>query len=457
MSAAPVVRPAEVDHDGGLSHGFRFDLNQCTGCNACELACSIENQLGWGRSWRQVVTINEDRTPDLPAYHLSLACNHCAEAPCEMACPALAIRRDPRTDAVLIDPDKCMGCKYCSWACPYDAPRFDERANVMGKCTWCHPRLAEGRPPACVEQCPTGALDFGALEGGIEGGIEGAIEGSAETVEIVRGFPDTPAKPSIRFLPLREERREPPETTWQIPQDVLAAFVAARPKRSRTITLRGEWPLLVFTLLASGLVGWMMAATSRLGRPDPRVVLALTAVAMASSALHLGKKTRAWRAVLNLRRSWLSREVAFFGAFAALALAHLTVLPSRAVGVLAACTGLLALFCVDRVYDIVRPRGRPPIHSADTLLTASFVWAVLLGSLPGFLVVAVAKLFLYVARGRRAGWRMGLRIGLGFVAPVLLWTLWPEAWPGWMLLGIAAGETIDRAEFYDELEVVKPG
>ena len=83
--------------------GFLFDLNACTGCRACELACAIENDLPWDRSWRRVSTFNPQRASGAPVFHLSLACNHCSAAPCIEQCPALAIRRDADGGAVLIE------------------------------------------------------------------------------------------------------------------------------------------------------------------------------------------------------------------------------------------------------------------------------------------------------------------------------------------------------------------
>jgi len=123
---------------------FVFDPNRCTGCQACELACSIENELGPDRSWRGVVTFNEEAFPGIPLFHLSLACNHCAEPACMNTCPALAYHRNEETGAVLIDPDRCIGCRYCSWVCPYGAPTFEAERGVMGKCTFCVHRLEIG-------------------------------------------------------------------------------------------------------------------------------------------------------------------------------------------------------------------------------------------------------------------------------------------------------------------------
>ncbi|NJD18740.1 MAG: 4Fe-4S dicluster domain-containing protein, partial [Gemmatimonadetes bacterium] len=145
--------------------GFLFDPNRCTGCAACTLACSTENALGWGVSWRQIVPFNPERRPDIPSFHLSLACNHCDDAPCVAQCPTQAMRRDPVTGAVLVDGSRCIGCRYCAWVCPYDAPRFDAARGVMTKCTLCSHRLAAGGTPACVEACPTDALGYGPLAG----------------------------------------------------------------------------------------------------------------------------------------------------------------------------------------------------------------------------------------------------------------------------------------------------
>ncbi|MCK5379202.1 MAG: 4Fe-4S ferredoxin, partial [Acidobacteria bacterium] len=83
--------------------GFTLDLNRCTGCRACELACSTENDLGFGRSWRRIETFNAERDPRAPHHHLSIACNHCENAPCVAACPARAIVRDGSTGVVTLN------------------------------------------------------------------------------------------------------------------------------------------------------------------------------------------------------------------------------------------------------------------------------------------------------------------------------------------------------------------
>jgi anaerobic dimethyl sulfoxide reductase subunit B len=99
---------------------------------------------------------------DVLAYNVSVACNHCERPICMEVCPAGAITR--REDGlVLLDPDRCMGCRYCEWACPYGAPQYDSATGRMTKCTFCVDDLDRGGQPACVAACPLRALDFGDL------------------------------------------------------------------------------------------------------------------------------------------------------------------------------------------------------------------------------------------------------------------------------------------------------
>jgi anaerobic dimethyl sulfoxide reductase subunit B (iron-sulfur subunit) len=88
---------------------------------------------------------------------------HCQNAVCTQVCPAAAITK--REDGiVLIDQDKCIGCRYCSWACPYGAPQFNEEMGVMTKCNMCSDLVDKGEKPACVQACPYRAMDFGPLD-----------------------------------------------------------------------------------------------------------------------------------------------------------------------------------------------------------------------------------------------------------------------------------------------------
>ena len=98
-----------------------------------------------------------------PPVNISLACNHCKEAVCLNGCPSGSYFREPSTGAIVIDDQKCIGCRYCQWNCPYDAPKFNREKRIIGKCNLCYRGLQEGRLPACAVACPTGALNFGKL------------------------------------------------------------------------------------------------------------------------------------------------------------------------------------------------------------------------------------------------------------------------------------------------------
>ena len=83
-------------------------------------------------------------------------------------CPALAYTRDKKTGAVILHAEKCIGCKYCTWACPYDAPKFNPKTRIIEKCTFCNHRILDTLKPACANLCPTGALDFIEMPDNIE-------------------------------------------------------------------------------------------------------------------------------------------------------------------------------------------------------------------------------------------------------------------------------------------------
>jgi len=157
--------PVDRTKVGQSRPGFTLDLARCVGCGACVLGCRIENELPVRVSWRRVLQVNQPRIGGGPSYHLSVACHHCENPPCARACPSGALRKGS-DGLVLLEADRCIGCRYCEMACPFGAPSFDVGAGVMTKCHLCHPRLAEGSPPACVVACPTGALGFMAPEEG---------------------------------------------------------------------------------------------------------------------------------------------------------------------------------------------------------------------------------------------------------------------------------------------------
>ena len=162
--------------------GLVIDLNACVGCHACAVACKQENSVGHsGRSsdveasqasprgvWPNRVHSYEfgegaaGRTVYFPK-----TCLHCEAPACVTVCPTGASYKRADDGIVLIDHDKCIGCKLCAWACPYGAREFDEVEAVMKKCTLCVDRIhdrelpVEDRQPICVTTCPANARHFG--------------------------------------------------------------------------------------------------------------------------------------------------------------------------------------------------------------------------------------------------------------------------------------------------------
>ncbi len=147
---------------------FYFDASACSGCKACQVACKDKHGLADGLLWRRVYEVSgggwrvqgQAWISTVFAYNLSLACNHCEKPICRDVCPAGAITK--RADGiVLLDAERCLGCGYCAWACPYGAPQYDEQAGHMTKCDFCADHLDMDLPPACVAACPMRALDYG--------------------------------------------------------------------------------------------------------------------------------------------------------------------------------------------------------------------------------------------------------------------------------------------------------
>ena len=205
--------------------GLVIDLDTCVGCHACAVACkewngasAISGPLSdyepYGAApsgvwFNRVRHYEVGEYPASKTLNVPLACMHCEDAACVTVCPTGASYK--RADGiVLVDQDKCMGCNYCAWACPYGARELDESTGTMKKCTLCVDRIydqelaPEDRQPACVLACPTHARVFGDLD-----------DPESEAARLVRereGFqmlPELGYQPVNRYLP----PRAPPQIT----------------------------------------------------------------------------------------------------------------------------------------------------------------------------------------------------------------------------------------------------
>ncbi|MGH7057046.1 MAG: 4Fe-4S dicluster domain-containing protein [Acetobacteraceae bacterium] len=220
MTNLPNVGP------GAKKLGLVIDLDTCVGCHACAVSCKEWNTAGQagpltdydpygarpdGVWFNRVHTYEAGDGAGGRTVHFPRSCLHCDDAPCVTVCPTGASYKRAEDGIVLVNPDVCIGCKLCSWACPYGAREFDETEGVMKKCTLCVDRIynetipESERVPACVATCPAHARHFGDLG-----------DPQSEVSELVRSrggydlMPEMGTRPVNKYLPPRESRCDAP-------------------------------------------------------------------------------------------------------------------------------------------------------------------------------------------------------------------------------------------------------
>ena len=202
--------------------GLVIDLDICVGCHACAVNCKEWNAAGhmapltdtnpygkaqdgvWFNRVHTFEAVPEGASGCAQTVHFPRSCLHCEDAACVTVCPTGASFKRDEDGIVLVDESRCIGCKLCSWACPYGAREFDQDAGVMKKCTLCIDRIYNenleevDRVPACVSTCPAGARHFGDL-----GNPESEV---SRLVEARGGYdlmPELNYKPTNKYLPPR--------------------------------------------------------------------------------------------------------------------------------------------------------------------------------------------------------------------------------------------------------------
>jgi Fe-S-cluster-containing dehydrogenase component/formate-dependent nitrite reductase membrane component NrfD len=146
-----------------MRYGFVIDQNRCIGCHACTVACKEEHGIAVGVNRTWVKYIEKGFYPDTRRHFAVLRCNHCDDAPCIEICPTVALFR--RRDGIVdFDHERCIGCKSCMQACPYDALYIDPDRNTAAKCNFDASRVEMGYKPACEVVCPTQAILSGDLD-----------------------------------------------------------------------------------------------------------------------------------------------------------------------------------------------------------------------------------------------------------------------------------------------------
>ncbi len=144
-------------------YGMLMDLRRCTGCHACSVSCKAEFDvpLGATRSW--VEYVEKGNYPNVRRSFLPRLCNHCSKPQCVDVCPTGATWKRAEDGIVVVDPDICIGCKYCIHACPYDARFLNPVTGSADKCDFCLHRVTQGLEPSCVNTCVGRARIFGDL------------------------------------------------------------------------------------------------------------------------------------------------------------------------------------------------------------------------------------------------------------------------------------------------------
>lgn len=417
---------------------FIFDENKCVGCHACFVACMNENGFQSQDKWRNVHQSQDFHFPNLPLFYLSMACNHCEDAPCLKNCPALAYSRDENTGAVIHHPEKCIGCKYCTWACPYDAPKFNSKTGVIEKCTFCNHRIEENLNPACANLCPVGALDFKC----IDFSREESIESSPVSINVGSG---------IKINKLR--KKNGPEMDLGLFTDQPKQI---KQKIKKKITAHEEWPLVIFTLLSALLISIYAAEfTDNFTLGLKITYLFFGALAALLSMLHLGKKLRAWRSVINFQNSWLSREIVLFSLFFAAVFCDFFIydIPNLLISFI----GILFLFSIDMLYRLANWRWPIRIHSAQTLLIGITFYALFINWFELFAGIIAFRVILYLYRKIVSGdiqW-INLSMRIIFILAVVIMFYYNMNFY-LVIATILIGEIIDRIEFYNELNVPDP-
>lgn len=481
----------------GQQYAFEVDLDSCSGCKACVVACHSLNGLAEDEAWRDVGLLHGAKTSgtslELPVLqHVTTACHHCVKPGCLEGCPVNAYEKDPKTGIVRHLDDQCFGCQYCTLMCPYEVPKYHADHGIVRKCDMCSDRLGAGEAPACVQACPHEAIKIRTV--------------SVDAVKVAA------AKATVCDVKPRAEFAIPysPEVNHTIPTTVYKTS-KLQLQDMEPVDLRTPQPAhahgplsIMLALTQVGVGGFVAAAvlwlagvsvTSTAMKALTFASLTTVQVGLMLATLHLGRPHLAFRAILGWRHSWLSREMLAFGAFMPLAilvtnlawsetisgLADIT-LPSFVsspwvVGPMLAMTalaGLAAVFTSVLIYVVTKK----PLWSLRRTVTRFGLTTAVGGAAVCFattgygalfvLAFAVAKLAFDMAILSRRNGDKGeplvrtavllagplstlnrVRVGLGvsglvIAAMAIAW--WPLAIPAALLL--VAGETVERWLFF---------
>ncbi|MCA9262040.1 MAG: dimethyl sulfoxide reductase anchor subunit, partial [Planctomycetales bacterium] len=284
----------------GQQYAFDVDLDACSGCKACVTACHSLNGLDEGEAFREVGTLlAANGATDAAIQYVTTACHHCLEPACAAACPVNAYEKDPVTGIVRHLDDQCFGCQYCTLACPYDVPKYHAGKGIVRKCDMCSQRLAVGEAPACVQSCPNQAIRITVVD------CDEVLH-RTETSQLAPGAVTSAfTRPTSSFRTRREsaDSRRAIDAGDVRPQHVHAALVIMLALTQASVG-------------AAAVTACMLVVGDRgIAASSFSLAMGCALLGIASSTLHLGRPAYAFRALIGIRHSWLSREIAAFSAY----------------------------------------------------------------------------------------------------------------------------------------------
>lgn len=343
-------------------YGFDVDLDVCTGCKACVTACRSLNGLDDEETWRSVGLVVGRSANDPVQQHVTTACHHCVDPGCLSGCPVDAYEKDPDTGIVLHDEDQCIGCGYCVFACPYEVPRFNHDRGVVRKCDLCADRLTAGEAPACVQACPTHAISVRLVD---------SADARAAADE---PWPVTAPDPALTV----------PTTTYRSEHELTAEPA----DHSAPVPGGAHPPLAVMLVFTQVAVGAHLVDLATGASPAGAVAALLAGGAgLAASLAHLGRPRYAYRAVIGLRHSWLSREIValtafmgLLGADTAMRVTGTDTAFTAGLAVATAAAGVAGVVCSVMVYAVTGRRwwALRPVGARFALTTLAGGLATLL-------------------------------------------------------------------------------
>lgn len=307
----------------GEQYAFEVDLDQCSSCKACVVACHSLNGLEPQESWREIRLLVGSRPapqaarPEAITLAVTSACHHCLDPGCLNGCPVLAYEKDPLTGIVRHLDDQCIGCSYCIFTCPYEVPKYSETRGIVRKCDLCQGRLQAGEAPACVQACPNEAIRITRVSrvGTAERSrTEASDPGHRDGGCSLPGMPS----PAITI----------PSTVYRSRRRLDG--LELRPVSDRPAFHAPHWPLVAMLVLTQWGGGILAAVVLRSRGVHWNPTVREVAVAalgclwihagLIASVFHLGQPLKAWRIWMGWRTSWLSREAMALGALSAISL-----------------------------------------------------------------------------------------------------------------------------------------